>query len=180
MQKESNPVSRLLSAFYPDERAESTYAIDFAAWYRKGYRGLEFDVDNTLVPHGAPADQRSIALFRRLREIGFRTCLISNNRYARVKPFADALETEFISMAMKPFTGGYQRGCEVMGTDTAHTLFIGDQLFTDVWGARKAGLYSILVNPINPKEEVQIVLKRKLEKIVLEQYEKEQKQMHRA
>ncbi len=54
-EKESNRLGRFLSAFYPDERAESVYEINFEAWYRKGFRGLEFDVDNTLVPHGAPA-----------------------------------------------------------------------------------------------------------------------------
>jgi HAD superfamily phosphatase (TIGR01668 family) len=174
-EKESNRLGHLLSAFYPDERAESVYEIDFEAWYRKGFRGLEFDVDNTLVPHGAPADVRSVELFRKLRGIGFRTCLISNNRRTRVEPFAEALGTEFISMANKPFTGGYRRGCAVLGTDERHTLFIGDQLFTDVWGARKAGIYTILVNPINPKEEIQIVLKRKLEKKVLDRYERDRR-----
>lgn len=54
-----------------------------------------------------------------------------------------------------------------MGTDRSNTLFIGDQLFTDVWGANRAGMYSILVKPIDPHEEIQIVLKRYLEKIVL-------------
>ena len=61
---------------------------------------------------------------------------------------------------------------EIMGTDRDTTLFVGDQLFTDVWGARKSGLSSILVKPINPKEEIQIVLKRYLEKIVLYFYRK--------
>jgi hypothetical protein len=56
---------------------------------------------------------------------------------------------------------------EIMGTDTTNTLFIGDQLFTDVWGAKRAGIRNILVKPIHPKEEIQIVLKRYLEKIVL-------------
>ena len=54
-----------------------------------------------------------------------------------------------------------------MDTDKEHTIFIGDQLFTDVWGAKRAGIRNILVRPIHPKEEIQIVLKRYLEKIVL-------------
>ena len=54
-----------------------------------------------------------------------------------------------------------------MGTNEKNTLFVGDQIFTDVWGANKAGIYSILVKPIHPKEEIQIVLKRILEKVVL-------------
>ena len=61
---------------------------------------------------------------------------------------------------------------EKMGTGLIDTVFIGDQLFTDVWGAKKAGIYSILVKPIHPKEEIQIVLKRRLERIVLYFYKK--------
>ena len=62
---------------------------------------------------------------------------------------------------------------ELMGTDLSSTVFVGDQLFTDVWGAKRAGIHNILVQPMNPKEEIQIVLKRYLEKIVLHFYEKE-------
>ena len=54
-------------------------------------------------------------------------------------------------------------------------LFVGDQLFTDVWGARRAGIRSILVKPIHPKEEIQIVLKRQLERVVLFFYKRNQK-----
>ena len=54
-----------------------------------------------------------------------------------------------------------------MQTEPATTLFVGDQLFTDVWGAKRAGILTYLVKPICPKEEIQIVLKRRLEWIVL-------------
>ena len=66
---------------------------------------------------------------------------------------------------------------ERMKTDRDTTLFVGDQLFTDVWGANRTGLYSILVKPINPKEEIQIVLKRYLEAIVLAFYSTRLKKM---
>lgn len=56
-----------------------------------------------------------------------------------------------------------------------NTLFIGDQLFTDVWGAKRAGIRNILVSPINPREEIQIVLKRYLERIVLYFYRRDLK-----
>ena len=61
---------------------------------------------------------------------------------------------------------------EWMGCDRINTLFVGDQIFTDVYGANLAGIYSILVKPIHPKEEIQIVLKRYLEKIVLYFYKR--------
>ncbi len=64
---------------------------------------------------------------------------------------------------------------ELMGTTLENTVFVGDQLFTDVYGAKRTGIHNILVKPIHPKEEIQIVLKRKLEKIVLYFYRKEQR-----
>ena len=67
-----------------------------------------------------------------------------------------------------------QKACQVIGIDLDRTIFIGDQLFTDIYGAKRAGIRTILVKPIHPKEEIQIVLKRYLEKIVLHFYQKEE------
>ena len=152
---------------YPDEYMDSTYAIDFKKLYKDGYRGILFDIDNTLVPHGAPADERAIALFKELKQIGFTTCLISNNKEPRVKSFCDNVDSEYIFKAGKPLPEGYEEGIRKMKTTKENTLFIGDQIFTDVLGAKRAGLYTIMVKPIHPKEEIQIVLKRYLERIVL-------------
>ncbi|MCB7303773.1 YqeG family HAD IIIA-type phosphatase [Bariatricus massiliensis] len=165
----------MFKIFYPDDYKASTYLIDFEDLYHLGYRGLIFDIDNTLVPHGAPADVRSMALFGRLRDIGFDTCLISNNQEPRVKPFAESVKSKYIFNAHKPSTKNYKKAMELMGTEKDTTIFIGDQLFTDVWGAKRTGIMSILVKPIHPKEEIQIVLKRYLEKIVLHSYKKSKK-----
>ena len=162
----------MFRTFYPDDYIASTYVIRFEELYQKGYRGLIFDIDNTLVPHGAPADERAIQLFGRLRQIGFDTCLISNNQEPRVKPFAEKVNSKYVFDAHKPSTKNYKKAMELMKTDEKTTIFIGDQLFTDVWGAKRTGIKSILVKPIHPKEEIQIVLKRYLEKIVLYFYKK--------
>ena len=160
---------------YPDEYVESTYRIDFKILYQKGYRGILFDIDNTLVPHGAPADDKAIELFRKLKKIGFQTCLISNNKEPRVKSFCDQVDSKYIYKAGKPLPKGYLEGMDKMRTNQNNTLFVGDQIFTDVLGAKRADLYTILVKPIHPKEEIQIVLKRYLEKIVLFFYFRHQK-----
>lgn len=162
-----------LHMFYPDEYLDSTYEIDFDLLYKKGYRGVIFDIDNTLVPHGAPADARAEALFSHLKSIGFSCCLLSNNQRPRVELFNKNIGVNFIEDAHKPSVKSYQKAMKMMGTDTENTLFVGDQLFTDVFGARRTGIHSILVKPIHPKEEIQIVLKRYLEKIVLHFYLKE-------
>ena len=85
-----------------------------------------------------------------------------------MKSFAeDVLYADYIFKADKPSVKGYRAAMQKMGTDEHTTVFVGDQLFTDVWGAKRTGIHSILVKPIHPKEEIQIVLKRQLEKIVL-------------
>ena len=165
--------------FFPDVYMESTYKIDFQKLYEKGYRGVIFDIDNTLVPHGEPADKSAIALFEKLKKIGFKCCLLSNNQYERVSSFNEKVQVQFIENAHKPSRKNYQKAMELMETSIKDTVFVGDQLFTDVYGAKRTGIYNILVKPIHPKEEIQIVFKRKLEKIVLYFYEKEQKKKER-
>lgn len=157
----------MFKRFYPDVYMDSAYEIDYEGLYEKGYRGIIFDIDNTLVPHGAPADVRSIELFKRLKSIGYKSLLLSNNKEPRVKSFSEKVDSIYIYKANKPFPKSYRRAMELMGTTIETTLFVGDQLFTDVWGAKKIGILTYLVKPINPKEEIQIVLKRYLERIVL-------------
>lgn len=166
-------VIRVLQRFYPDTYIVSAYEIAYERLYEEGYRGIIFDIDNTLVEHGAPADERSIELFKRLKAIGYRIFLLSNNKEPRVKLFNDAVQVSYLYKAGKPGENGYKRAMERMGTDSSNTFFVGDQLFTDVWGAKKAGIRTFLTQPIDPKEEIQIVLKRYLEKIVLHYYKKE-------
>lgn len=158
--------------FYPDEYMDSAYGLDYEGFYKAGCRAVLFDIDNTLVPHGAPATEEAVALFERLRSIGLKACLISNNKIGRVKSFADAVGAFYIENAHKPSKKGYTKAMEEMGTTVENTLFVGDQLFTDVWGAKRCGLKSILVKPINPKEELQIVLKRYPERLILYFYKK--------
>lgn len=163
----------MFKRFYPGEYLDSAYKIDFEKLYKEGYRGIIFDIDNTLVPHGAPADERAKELFAALKKMGYACCLLSNNKEPRVKMFHDEVQVPYIFKAGKPKVSGYQKAMELMGTNKENTLFVGDQIFTDVYGANRAGIRTILTQPIHPKEEIQIVLKRYLEKIVLFFYKRE-------
>ncbi|MCU6731014.1 HAD phosphatase%2C family IIIA [uncultured Coprococcus sp.] len=160
----------MFQKFYPSEYYTSTYVIDFVEYYKKGYRGILFDIDNTLVPHNAPATEEAIRLIHRLKEIGFGICLVSNNKEPRVAEFNKPLDVKYIYKAGKPKRSGYQKAMQLLGTDTTNTLFVGDQLFTDLWGANNTGITSLLVQPIDKKEEIQIILKRIPEKWILHSY----------
>ncbi len=162
--------------FYPEKVEKTTYDIDFVSYYKAGIRGVLFDIDNTLVPHGKPATKEAIELFQKLKEIGFTTMVMSNNREERVKSFAKEVGgVPYIYKANKPAKKSYEMGMEMIGTTRENTLFVGDQLFTDVWGAKNCGLTHVLVRPMDKKEEIQIILKRYLEEMVLYFYEREKK-----
>ncbi|MCM1105294.1 MAG: YqeG family HAD IIIA-type phosphatase [Clostridium sp.] len=158
----------MLDRFYPDEDVDSVYGIDFEKRKEQGVAGVLFDIDNTLVPHGAPADARAKELFAELKRLGIQVVFLSNNKEPRVKLFRDGVGYgTYIYKAGKPNPKNYRKAMQRMHTDETNTLLIGDQLFTDVWGAKRAGIPAILVKPIHPKEEIQIVLKRRLEAVVL-------------
>lgn len=165
----------MFNRFFPNAYAESAYEIPYEKLYENGIRGLLFDIDNTLTEHGKPATEKTIVLMNRLRTIGFSVCLISNNKEERVKAFATQIQAEYIYKAGKPRKTGYIAAMKKIGTVCNTTVFVGDQLFTDVWGAKRAGIFSYLVAPIDKQEEIQIIIKRYLEKPILFFYKREMK-----
>lgn len=165
----------MFERFFPSRWEDSTYDIDFENLYKRGYRNLIFDIDNTLVCHGAPQNEKSLPFLKGLMEIGFKIVFLSNNKEPRVKSFNDPLGAMYIYRAGKPNPKNYLKAVEMMGGTVNNTVFIGDQLFTDVWGANRAGISSILVKPIDKHEEIQIIIKRRFEFFVLAAYKRKLK-----
>ena len=77
---------------------------------------------------------------------------------------------DYLHKAGKPSKKGYLKACDIMGIKPSEALAVGDQIFTDIWGAGRSGIRSCMVDPIDPREEIQIKLKRKLEKPFLAIY----------
>jgi len=165
----------MLEAFYPDADAKSAYEVDYASLYAEGIRGLIFDIDNTLVGHGKPCTERAAKLLKGLMAQGFSVCLLSNNKKERVESFNAGVGAYTIEDAHKPSRKGYEKAMEMMGTGKGSTASVGDQIFTDVWGAKRTGIKTVLVGQLEKKEEIQIVLKRRLEKIILFFYRRKKK-----
>ena len=162
--------------FYPTQYYESSYMIDYEKLYEEGYRGIIYDLDNTLVPHGAPADERAIKLMDRLKNIGYSIFFLSNNKKERVEMFNEKIGALYLCKASKPNPKGYLEAAKMMDLEPSQVLVVGDQIFTDIWGANMAGMRSCLVVPIDRStDEIQIVLKRMLEKVVLNSYLKKNK-----
>ena len=146
---------------------QSTYDIDYEDMYSRGYRGILFDIDNTLVGHNAPQDDRSMALLKRLGEIGYKCAVVSNNGYERVSSFADPAGMFYVYKAGKPLGRGYRQAIEDMGLGPEEVFCVGDQIFTDVMGGNLMGIRSIFVFPIKPETSLPFRFKRSIERLFL-------------
>lgn len=169
----------IFKRFYPNLYTKTTYNIDFVKLFDHGYRGIIFDIDNTLVPHDAPADIRATMLLKKLHAMGFQTMIVSNNKEPRVKSFADVVGSEYVFLADKPGTKGYLEAVARMDLPKERVIVIGDQFFTDIWGANRSGLRSVMVGRISPKEPPHIHLKRVLEQPIKRAYFKKRRQEKR-
>ena len=160
----------MLKKFYPYEYVESVYTIDYQELYNKGFKGLIFDIDNTLVPHGEDATKQAEELFRVIHAIWFKTILLSNNNEERVKRFIKNIDTLYVCNAEKPRPDNYLKAIQMLGLDKDEVIFIGDQVFTDIYGANRCGIKNILVKYIGYYEKNKKGIRRTIEKIILKLY----------
>ena len=161
----------MLRRFYPKAHYNTIFDIQFEKLAEEGYKGIMFDIDNTLVPYDvAHPDERIIELFTKLSQLGFKMTLVSNNSKERVYRFNENLKVYAIPMALKPMTRNLKKGMAMMKTDASNTVFVGDQLFTDVWAGNRLGIKTIHVQPIAVKEQFITRIKRSTEKLVFRRY----------
>ena len=109
----------------------------------------------------------------RLKAIGFKVCLVSNNKEPRVATFNKKMKVNYIYKAGKPSKKGYIRAMDEIGCTVENTLAVGDQIYTDIIGSASLGIHTILVKPIDTShEEIQITLKRIIEKPFIAYFKK--------
>lgn len=134
-------------------------------------KGLLLDVDNTLSTHGGMSPVPGLHNWLELmKQSGISLLIISNAKSRRVKPFAERLSLGFISMAMKPLPFKYISAKHKLNIPKKNILMIGDQLFTDILGAKLSGIKSALVAPVGTSDMKLTSWRRGYEKKLCEKY----------
>lgn len=158
----------VLKRFSPDLYVESVFGIDFDELKTRGIKALLLDVDNTLKPHYDEAPAADVrGWLDDARAAGFGLCIVSNGFQRRIEPFAHGLGLMAIGEAMKPSKKGFVLAAQRLGLDITKTAVVGDQIFTDILGGKRAGAFTILVKPISKDEPLYLKMKRPFEKLVL-------------
>lgn len=131
-------------------------------------KGILTDLDDTLITHNYPTPtQEVITWIETLRKENISICLISNNQKKRVWGFTKTLDVGYFYNSFKPRTHVIESAFAVMNLSKDETVFIGDQLFTDIKAANRAGVRAFLVKPLGTKSTLFIKLKRKFERKIL-------------
>ncbi len=151
----------------PDLRLNSIYDLPLSELKTRGINGLIFDLDNTLTEWNRPSVNHEMESWLARLQEDFKICIVSNNSGRRVDRLAVCLGIPAIHRARKPQRGGFHRALVLLGTKPGATAVIGDQLFTDIAGGNRAGMFTVLVAPLSSHEYIGTRLMRVLEKRIL-------------
>ena len=157
-----------MERFKPTYRVSSVEKIPFVLLERDNIKGLIFDVDNTIATMGKGITEGCYKWIKEAKELGYKICILSNTvNIKKVRNIMTDLDVLGLCFAKKPSTKGFEMALNLLDLKKEEVIMIGDQVFTDVWGANRFGIKSILVNPINKKEGPFTLIKRPIEKIIL-------------
>ena len=165
---------QMLKMLMPDFFVKCISDIDLDTLKARGITAIVLDLDNTLDSHKTKTPSPCAhAFFDKLNQLGFSFCIISNGKQERVKRYLQNLSIPFVAKAGKPLKKSYKKALEILGTLPQCTAFIGDQIFTDIWGANRMGLLTVLTEPIEQIENSFFYIKRFLERFVKSNITKE-------
>lgn len=161
--------------FMPNDYKKTIFDIDFPSLKSQGIEGLLIDVDNTLIPYDEVVpSQELIVLFDKIKTLRFKIMIISNNHKPRIKKFSEIIQCPFIAQAKKPLKIGFKKAMKSLSiSDNSKVCVIGDQLMTDILGANRTGIKSILVDAIQRNNEKWFTrMNRRFEKRMLKRISK--------
>lgn len=152
----------------PTHYCQTVYDIPFEMLWRQGIRGICFDLDNTLSSYQEQTMPKRVEqLLDKLSDMGFLVMILSNNNKERVDRYLAGRPIPWVARAKKPLTFCYRQAQQVLGLPVDQIVSIGDQIFTDTAGASLAGIRTILVESISPRENLFCHFKRLFERPVL-------------
>ena len=158
----------------PDFCFLSYHDVDSDFIKKHSIRALLLDIDNTLEPyeHDEPSEEL-LSWLSMLKNLGVKVAFISNNKRERVEHFNEKLGYIAFWYSCKPFKRNIVRALKILGEKKENAIFMGDQIWTDVWGAHNAGLRVIIVPPIRDKQNFITKVKRFFERPILRKFRKE-------
>lgn len=158
---------------YPDLYLNNVKEITYELLQKNNIQGLILDVDNTLIDYYKNMLEGVDKWCKNLKDKKIKFCIASNsNNQKKVSEIAKKLEIPYIFFAKKPLKRGLNKASKIMDLENNKVAVVGDQIFTDVLGANRCKMFSILVEPIEEKDIFITVIKRPIENLIKKKYNK--------
>ena len=158
---------------YPNLYLKNVKEIKYEMLKNNGIKGLILDVDNTLLDYYKNMLDGLENWCEAMKEKGIKFCIASNsNNRDKVDNISKKLGIPYIFFAKKPLKGGLNKAARLMQIKNEEVAVVGDQIFTDVLGANRCKMFSILVDPINEKDMFVTIIKRPIENLIKKNYKK--------
>lgn len=134
-------------------------------------KGLILDVDNTLLDTRLNMVEGLEEWHDEIVKAGIKTMIVSNsNKKEKLDSISGKLNVEYIRLATKPLKRGFIKAQKMLNIPFENIAAIGDQIFTDVIGANRCNIFSILVKPINEEDIWITKWKRPIEEKIVQKY----------
>lgn len=154
--------------FLPDYFLKDVHCVDLDFLKSKNIKAVIFDIDNTLVGFTVAKPTPEIKEYiKTLTDNDIGVAIASNNNKERVSLFCEELNIPYSYRSCKPCGIVLKKLCKKMGVSPKYTALVGDQIYTDVWGANMCGMTSVLVDIIDTKENLTFRVKRALERPIV-------------
>ena len=162
-----------IEAVTPDSYYPSIYKIDYQILKKEKIDTLLFDIDNTITKvDDLNIPKETADLMENLKKQGFKILLFSNNHEQRAKPVAKKLNLPLLSDAGKPTKEAYEKALNILNSNKENTAAIGDQLLSDIVGAKKYRIKAILVDQLSKENNIQTGMAQKLQKHMIKKLKK--------
>lgn len=163
--------------FYPRKYFKNVTEITLEFLKENNIKGLILDIDNTLINFDKEILDGAKEWCDRNKKNGIKMCILSNtNKVEKVEKVANKFELPYIYFAKKPLKKGFMKAKELLGIPEENIGVVGDQIFTDVIGANRSKMYSILTKPIDKRDILATRIKRPLENLIIKAYLKKIKE----
>lgn len=172
LRKFDKPDKNAKHRYRPDLYYSAFWKIDFEELAARGIRNLIIDVDSTIALQTSyHVDPLAAKTLRYVLETGLieKACLVSNTmagkrKEKRLEMMAQQFGIPFVAANFfhrKPNPKPFLKGLEYMDANPEETAVIGDQIFTDIQGGNRLGMFTILVKPLGPVHWTTVVLFRR-------------------
>lgn len=154
---------------YPKAKFKNVLEITEEFLKKNNIKAIITDVDNTLMDYDGNILEGIEVWINNMQKLGIEFCILTNTRKPKKAQKISKMlnDIPYVFFAKKPLKSGFKKAKKKLNIKNNENIaVVGDQIMTDILGANRNGMFSILVSPLGKSEILPTKINRKIEKIL--------------